>query len=99
VDLIRLTGAYLGAWCSFLAGLAGWAAWRRTWDDAKLALITISAAAAGATLALLRSAGDVRHLGPSLGVSVGAGALAVAMYRAVMPSRAESDESGAAAPS
>lgn len=85
VDLVRLTGAYLGAWCSFLAALTGWVAWRATWDDARLPLITLAAAAAGAAVGLLRSAEDVRHLGVALAVSAGIGALAVALYRQSAP--------------
>lgn len=96
VDLVRLTGTYLGAWCSFLALLTGMAAVRGTWDEARLALLTLAAAGGGATLALARSAGDVRHLGPSLAVSLGLAALALGTYRACAPARAGTPESARA---
>lgn len=85
IDLVRLTGAYLGAWCSFLAALSGWAAARGTWDAARVPLMTIAAAAGGALVGFLRSIGDLRH--PAVTFLVCSGLLigAVLTYRRSRP--------------
>ncbi len=87
VGLVRLTGTYLGAWCSFMALLCGWAAVRSRWDDARVPLATVVAASAGATVGLLRSWEEVRR--PFLAVVTATGLLvaAAAMYAANRPSR------------
>jgi hypothetical protein len=84
-DLVRLTGTYIGAWCSFLAAACAWAALRGTWDDARGPLIAIMLAAAGATLALLRSIGDIRYAAATLVVTLALGAVAVATYTLERP--------------
>ena len=68
VDLVRLTGTYIGAWCSFLAVLCGSAATRGTWDAARVPLLTVAAAAGGALIAFVRSWSDLRR--PVLALSV-----------------------------
>ena len=85
VDLVRLTGTYLGAWCSFLAVLCIHAATTGRWDEGRVAFVTLGAAAAGAAVALLRTLEDVRHPAVALLVCAGVGALAVVMYRAGSP--------------
>ena len=85
LDLVRLTGAYLGAWCSFLAVLAGWAAARGAWDDARAPLVTIAAAGAGALAAFLRSAGDLRRPVAAMAGAAAVVVVAVATYRASRP--------------
>ena len=85
VDLIRFTGTYLGAWCSFLAVLCLHAAMTGRWDEGRVAFFTLGAAAAGAAVALLRTLDDVRHAAVALLVCAGAGALAGVMYRASSP--------------
>jgi hypothetical protein len=81
VELVRLTGAYIGAWCSFLAVLCGWAAARGSWDAARVPLMTIAAAAGGALIAFLRSLADLNR--PVLALVVTASLLtgAAAAYR------------------
>jgi hypothetical protein len=54
VALVGLTGAYLGAWCLFLAVQAGWAAWRNTRAEARLPAASIVAALGGVVLASVR---------------------------------------------
>jgi hypothetical protein len=83
VDLVRLTGTYPGAWCSFLAMLCGWAAVRGGWDDARVPLVTVAAAASAALVALLRSLGALRHPAASVLVATGLLVLAVTTYRGV----------------
>ena len=61
MDLIGLTGSYLGAWCSFAGAMAGWAAARGTWDDARLPIVAVGAVAIGLTVAFLRTLDDLRH--------------------------------------
>ena len=61
VDLIGLTGSYLGAWCSFAGAMAGWAAIRGTWDDARLPIVAVGAVGIGLTVAFLRTLDDLRH--------------------------------------
>jgi hypothetical protein len=56
-DLVGLTGAYIGAWCSFTAVMAGWAAVRGRWDDARVPLVTMAAVAGGLVLASARAVG------------------------------------------
>ena len=87
VDLVRLTGAYIGAWCSFLAVLCGWAAALGTWDAARVPLMTVSAAAGGALIAFLRSIADLSR--PVLTVVVTSILLtgAAAAYRRNRPGR------------
>ena len=80
VDLVRLTGTYLGAWCSFLAVLAGWAAARGTWDDARAPLFTCAAAAAGALAAFARTAADLRRPLAAFAAAATLAALAAAAY-------------------
>lgn len=89
-DLIRLTGTYLGAWCSFLAVLCGWATLRGTWDDARIALATVALAAAGATVAFLRSYDDLDRPGAALGVSIALAAIAAITYARERPPRVPS---------
>lgn len=55
VELRGLAGAYLGAWCSFLALLCGWAAVRGHRDDARLTMVALVAVGAGGLLAAARS--------------------------------------------
>lgn len=55
--LFGLTGAYLGAWCTFLAVLAGWAALRGTWRESQVPSVALVGAAAGGILASLRTFG------------------------------------------
>jgi hypothetical protein len=87
LPLLRLTGTYLGAWCSFLAVLCGWAAARNTWDDARLPLATVAAAGAGAAVGLLRTVGELRHPAAAVLVSAGVVVLAGAGYRSTRPGR------------
>jgi hypothetical protein len=87
-DLIGLTGAYLGAWCSFAAALTGWAAARGRWDDARLPLVAMGVVAFGLTVAFLRVLGDLRRPAAALVVSIGVGVIAVAIYVAEAPERA-----------
>jgi hypothetical protein len=85
VDLVRLTGTYLGAWCSFLALLSGHAAVTGRWDEARVAFVTLGWAAAGAALAIVRSYGEVRRPGLALAVCAGLAGAAAAMYRRTTP--------------
>jgi hypothetical protein len=85
VDLVGLTGAYLGAWCSFLAILCGWAAARGRWDDARMALFSLAVATAGATVAFARSMGELRHPLAALVVSSALSVLTVATYATSRP--------------
>ena len=85
VDLVRLTGTYLGAWCSFLAALCLHAAVTGRWDEARVAIVTLGTAATGAAIAFLRSIGDIRHPLPALLVCAGLAGMAVAMHRASRP--------------
>ena len=87
VALVRLTGTYLGAWCSFLAPLCGHAAATGRWDEGRVAFVTLGLAAAGAALALVRMAGDVRRPALALAVCAALVALAATMYRAGSPGR------------
>jgi hypothetical protein len=57
--LIGLTGAYLGAWCGFVAVQAGWAAWRGTQEEALVPAAALALAGAGAVLAALRTFSDL----------------------------------------
>ena len=83
VDLIRLTGTYLGAWCSFLGLLCGYAALRGGHDEARAALVTVAVAAAGAALAFLRMIDEVSGPVAALVVCAVVGGLAVIADRAV----------------
>lgn len=85
VELVRLTGTYLGAWCFFLALLCAVAVVGGTWDHARLPLLAVAAAAAGAIAAFLRTYSDVRHPLASLVVSAGLLVLAVLVYRSERP--------------
>ena len=80
VALVRLTGAYLGAWCSFLGVLCGVAALGGRWDAARVPLATLAITAGGALVGLARAAGGVHHPGAAMGVSAALGALAVGLY-------------------
>ena len=80
VALVRLSGTYLGAWCSFLAVLCGVAAWQGRWDTARLPLATLALAAAGAALGLLRTAGEISHAPAALAVVAAVAALATGLY-------------------
>ena len=84
-DLVRLTGTYLGAWCSFLAVLAGWAAVRGRGDDARVPLGTGAAAGGGAAIAVARTAGDLRRPVAALAVALGVLARAALAYRRNAP--------------
>lgn len=77
VDLIRLTGTYLGAWCSFLGLLCGYAAATGGRDEGRVAFVTVAVASAGAALGFIRSIGDIRHPAASVGVCAMVGGLAV----------------------
>ncbi len=79
---MRLTGAYLGAWCSFLAVLCLSAASTGGGDEGRVAFVTLGAASAGAALAFIRSLQDVRHPAVALLVCASVAVLAAAMYRA-----------------
>jgi hypothetical protein len=87
VDLIGLTGTYLGAWCAFAAGLTGWAAGRGRWDDARLPIVAVAAVAGGLTVAFLRTLDDVRHPAAALTVAIALGVAAVGLYLAERPGR------------
>lgn len=82
VDLIRLTGTYLGAWCSFLGLLCGYAAVAGGRDESRAALVTVAVAAAGAALAFVRMLGDIRHPTAALLVCALVGGAAVVGERA-----------------
>jgi hypothetical protein len=86
VDLVRLTGTYIGAWCSVLAVLCGWAATRGTWDAARVPLMTVAAAAGGALIAFVRSWADLRRPVVTVLVTVVLLAGAVLTYRRNRPS-------------
>lgn len=85
VDLVRLTGTYLGAWCSFLAVACGWAAWRGRWDDARVGLIALGAAGGGAALAFLRSFGEIRHPLAALTLALAVTGVSGLLYAANRP--------------
>jgi hypothetical protein len=85
VELLRLTGTYLGAWCSFAAAMTGWAALRGRWDDARLPLVALVAISGGLTVAFLRTLDDLRRPAAALAVTAGLGILAAAMYAANRP--------------
>jgi hypothetical protein len=80
VDLVRLTGTYLGAWASFLAVLLGLAAVGGRWDHARLPLLMTAAAGAGAALAFVRTYDDLRRPLLAVVVALGLGGLAAAIY-------------------
>lgn len=82
VDLIRLTGTYLGAWCSFLGLLCGYATVAGGRDEARAALVTVGVAAAGAALAFVRMLGDIRHPAAALVVCGALAGVAVIGERA-----------------
>jgi hypothetical protein len=88
--LVRLTGTYLGAWCSFLGLAAAWAAVRGGWDDARAPLVAIALASAGANFALLRTASDIRHRALTVFVTAALGALAIVIYWVERPHPARS---------
>ena len=88
VDLVRLTGTYLGAWCSFLGVLCGYAGVTGRWDEGRVAIVALGAAALGAGLAFLRMFDDVRHPEVALVVCAVLTGLALAMYRAGRPTGA-----------
>jgi hypothetical protein len=90
VDLVRLTGTYLGAWCSFLALLCLHAAVTGSWDEGRVAFVTLGVAAAGAAVALLRTIDDIRHPVVALLACAALGVLAGVMYRASVVSRRSS---------
>jgi hypothetical protein len=85
MELRGLTGTYLGAWCSFLAALTGWAAIRNCWDDARLPVVALGAAAGGVTVALLRSVDDLHAPAMSITVGVVLVLAAIALYRTSRP--------------
>ena len=87
VQLIGLTGTYLGAWCSFAATLSAWAALRAHWDDARLPLVALGAVAAGLMIAFARVAGDLRHPVATFAAKIALGAVAVIVYAANTPRR------------
>jgi hypothetical protein len=89
VALVRLTGTYLGAWCSFLAVLCAWAAARDRGADARLPLTALAAAATGTLVALLRTLGDLRHGAAAVAVAVALLALAVALYAGNRPAASD----------
>jgi hypothetical protein len=53
--LIGLTGAYLGAWCTFAAMLAAWSAWCDDWYQAHVPVVTLTLLPVGALVALVRT--------------------------------------------
>ena len=85
VDLLGLTGSYIGAWCSFAGAMAGWAAARGTWDDARLPIVAVGAVGAGLIVAFLRTLDDLRH--PALALTATTALLlgALCLYVAVDP--------------
>lgn len=85
VELIRLTGTYLGAWCSFLAVLCGFAAIAGQWAEGRVALVALGVASLGAGLAMLRVAGDLRHPLPAIAAAALLAGLAAALYAAARP--------------
>ena len=83
VDLVRLTGTYLGAWVSFLAALLGVAAIGGRWDHARLAmlaLLAVAAASVGAAVAFVRTYDDLRRPGLAVVVALALGGLATTIY-------------------
>lgn len=80
VDLMGLTGTYLGAWCSFAAALTGWAAARGRWDDARLPLVALAAVAGGLTIAFLRTYDELRRPAAAVAMTIAIGAAAVGLY-------------------
>jgi hypothetical protein len=85
VDLIGLTGTYLGAWCAFAAALTGWAAAWGRWDDARLPIVAVGAVAGGLTIAFLRTLGDLRHPAADLAAAIALGVVAVCLYLVEAP--------------
>lgn len=85
VDLVRLTGTYLGAWCSFLAVLCGWAACRGRWDDGRIALITLATAGCGASIGLLRSLQEIGHPAVAFPAALAIAVAAMATYAVNRP--------------
>lgn len=76
--LVGLTGAYLGAWCTFVAVQTLWAAWRGTKEEALIPSVAIVLATTGALLAAVRTFGDLNDDAVALyllllGVGVGIG--------------------------
>jgi hypothetical protein len=87
VDLIGLTGSYIGAWCSFAGAMAGWAAARGTWDDARLPIVAVGAVAIGLTVAFLRTLDDLRHPALALAIPMALLVGTLCLYVAVDPTR------------
>lgn len=58
VELIGLTGAYLGAWCSFVAVQLLWAAWRGTQEEAVVPSLALALTMTGALVAMARTWGQ-----------------------------------------
>jgi hypothetical protein len=85
VDLMGLTGTYLGAWCSFAAAMTGWAAVRGRWDDARLPTVAVGAVAAGLTIAFLRTLDDLRRPAAALAAAIALGVAAACLYFAESP--------------
>ena len=83
--LVGLTGAYLGAWCTFAAMLAAWSAWCDDWHQARVPVLTLAGLPAGALVALARTpTGDAEGAGYAAGLVVAlvaAGACAAANRR------------------
>lgn len=80
VDLLRLTGTYLGAWASFLAVLLGLAVVGGRWDHARLPLLMTAAAGVGAAVAFVRTYDDLRRPLLAVVVALGLAGLAAAIY-------------------
>jgi hypothetical protein len=87
VDLLGLTGSYLGAWCSFAGCTAGWAAFRGTWDDARLPIVAVGAVAVGLTVAFLRTLDDLRHPAAAVATTSALFVGAICLYVVVDPAR------------
>jgi hypothetical protein len=76
--LVGLTGAYVGAWCTFVAAQALWAAWGGTKEEALVPSVAIVLATTGTLLAAVRTFSDLNDDAVAiylvlLGVGVGIG--------------------------
>jgi hypothetical protein len=85
VPLVRLTGTYLGAWCSFLGVLCGVAAVRDRWDAARVPLAVLGLAAGGVLVGLLRTASDLDHAPAAFAVAATVLVVAAGLYTAERP--------------
>jgi hypothetical protein len=63
VELVGLTGAYLGAWCAFVAAQVLWAAWRGTQEEAVVPAAALALTTTGALVAALRTFSQLTDAG------------------------------------